>query len=633
MSIQDESFPHDELFEMDLSPTPPHHRIQFPHRLRERQQQGHSGDSIKSPLTLVHNLSVSSSSADQTISSAESASEQRTQPAGLATLASDERMVKSDQTGLSTGGGVGDAHHLPEHDRKSYSYHDIHSQYTKRRFKHVESKVGQYIANIRSEDERRRKLAKFQRHSSMPEVLVHEPLPRKTAMQLHRGVTLTAARLNEALVGVIDAVDEEEQEVEEEVEAEPDASADWSASNVTAITTGTISTQSGSGAADEEDVYIDKSTYALLLDERDRLKSYNDYQQSKLDEKQSEITRLRQNVDFLRVRLSTAEDQLKKTQCGRYTLHGTSLSGSLGGYGQLGRQPSQSLLHCAAKSTKATQTDCERSRSPPPAPPPSPSPLNIGLPHDHGDGDDELHVFVTPNTPDANNNLCSGDGTMEVCGRNAKNVAAIQPMSLYFSSCTEESAERRTAKESVALRRRSNSLKVRQQQAEPSKASGSGSGTSQHNSRTSQPSSSDSAIEVEVIDLSSSPKPARRKRYSTDRDGRGTIAPKIRPLKYNHDPRTPSPMGLCIERCPNSTAVDISDTPEVQGPRKLAAKRSAGGRRKSISRRWFYLLGSCMRCSNRQQTESEQYALQQTYTQVPLLENTFERSGIQVRSN
>ncbi|XP_017465322.1 PREDICTED: protein swallow-like, partial [Rhagoletis zephyria] len=228
MSILDESFPHDELSEVDLLPTPPHHRIQFPHRLRERQQQGHSGDSIKSPLTLVHNLSVSNSSADQTISSAESASEQRTQPAGLA---SDERMVKSDQTGLSTGGGVGVAHqsHLPEHDRKSYSYHDIHSQYTKRRFKHVESKVGQYIANIRSEDERRRKLAKFQRHSSMPEALVHEPLPRKTSMQLQRGVTLTAARLNEALVGVIDAVDEEEQEVEEEVEAEPDASADLSA--------------------------------------------------------------------------------------------------------------------------------------------------------------------------------------------------------------------------------------------------------------------------------------------------------------------------------------------------------------------------------------------------------------------
>uniref|UniRef100_A0A0A1XSJ4 Protein swallow n=1 Tax=Zeugodacus cucurbitae TaxID=28588 RepID=A0A0A1XSJ4_ZEUCU len=650
MSIQDESFPHDELFEMDLSPTPLN-RFQFPHRLRERQQQKlYNGEIPKSPLTLVHNFNTSSSSADQTISSAESATEQ----AHNAAMLHNDRMIKSDQSGLASMGET--RTQLLEGKHKSHSYHDIHTAYTKRRYKHVESKVGQYIANIRSEDERRRyKLARFQRHRSMPEALVHDPQALKR-LQLQRGVTMMADKLNQALVHVIDGVEEENEE--EEGVAEQEASTDLSVSNVTALTSATMSTQSGSGGAaddddDDEDNHrrradesangvscvahkmgvVDKATYALLLNERDRLQSYNDHQQMILDEKQSEIIRLRHNVDVLRVQLSTIEDQLKRNGSGRQGLTGMT-SGSFGHsqsvtngmpYWATGRQSLQGLLYCASKTTKATQTEFAR-HTPPPPPPPSPSPLHLGLPHN------EQHLFVTPEMSDDNNNHCV-DGTTETTERNMKSVAAIQPMSLNFSNYTDAaSAERRLAKDSAILRRRSNSLKFRHIQVQTNATHHNV--KSQHNSRTSQPSSSDSAIDVEVIELSSSPKPARRKRYGVEltTTEHATFVSKVRNLHYDRDQRTPSPSGLYIERCPNSTAMDMSAVVDAtQGAARRSALKRSGGR--SISRRWLRLFGSCMRCKNPQQHEREQFALQQTYTQIPLLEHTFDKSTIPLHSN
>ncbi|XP_014094518.3 protein swallow [Bactrocera oleae] len=648
MSIQDESFPHDELFEVDLSPTPLN-RFQFPHRLRERQQQKlYSGEVPKSPLTMMHNLNISSSSADQTISSAESATEQP----GNAAMQNNNRMIKSDQTGLANTGER--RVQLLGGDRKSQSYQEIHSEYTKRRYKHVESKVGQYIANIRNEDERRRKLARFQRHRSMPVELVHDPQALKR-LQLQRGVTNIADNLSQALVRVIDGVENEDDETEQE------ASADLSVSNLTALTSATMSTQSGSGGAADDDEddddsennhrrqtdesgesrlcdthkvgVVNKATYALLLDERDRLQSYNDYQQLKLDEKQSEITRLRQNVDFLRVRLSTAEDQLKRNVSGRYTMNGMT-SGSFGysqpstsgmSYWGTGRQSLQGLLYCAAKTTKATQTEFEY-HSPPPPPPPSPSPLHVGLPHN------ELQSFVTPDTPDANNNHCV-EGTLEGCERNVKSVAAIQPMSLNFSNYTvAESAELRSATDNVTLRKRSNSIKFRQTAVE--RVATHHSDKSQHNSRTSQPSSSDSAIDVEVIELYSSPKPARRKRYMVELSEDVTFAPNVRSLHYDRDQRTPSPSGLYITHCPNSTPMDISTVVDnTQGARRSTLKKCGGASDRSISRRWLRLFASCIRCRNPRQTDREQFALQQTYTQIPLLETTFDKSAIPLASN
>ncbi|CAD7006217.1 unnamed protein product [Ceratitis capitata] len=638
MSIQDESFPNDELFDMVLSPAPLQ-RFQFPHRLRERQHQHKLclAERSKSAITLIHNLSTSSSSADQTISSAESATEQQ-QPVDVTTT--DDRMSKSDQTGISSSGET--RPQLLERDRKSYSYQDIHSEYTKRRYKHVESKVGQYIANIRNEDERRRKMARFQRHRSLPVALVHDPQALK-ATQSQSDVSVVAEKLNRALVGVIDGVEEEEVE----------ASTDLSVSNVTAATSGTVSTQNGSGATvdescdgvehrretDESGVgivdggSIDINTYTMLLGERDRLQSYNDYQQLKLDEKQSEITRLRQNVDFLRVRLSTAEDQLKRTQSERQSFNGWT-NGSMGysqssttgmPYWGAGRQTQQVLLKKTSDS--ATQTELERCKSPPPPPPPSPTPLHIALPKE------ELQFYATPETPDANNNHCAADGTLEGYGRNMRCVAAIQPMSLNFGKyMAVNNAEGRLARDNATLRRRSNSLTIPQTRTQISNANGCE--KSQQNSRTSQPSSTDSAIEVEVIELSSSPKPTHRKRYSMELNEFGTYLPKIRSLHYDHrEQRTPSPSGIYIERCPNSTAIENSLAPEEQPVSKVPKKQRRVNGGKSASRRWLRLFGSCLRCSNPQQSESEQFALHQTYTQIPLLETTFDRSSMAIRSN
>ncbi|XP_067613169.1 protein swallow [Eurosta solidaginis] len=658
MSLQDESFPHDELLELDLSPTPLR-TFKFPHRLLAQQcEHSFSVENNKIALLHVHNSSESSSTCNQTISSAESATEQPP-PAKVQAIATDEGMFKSDQTEDTTSSS-----HIALTDQQSFSVNNIHSEYTKRRYKHVESKVGQYIANIRNEDERRkRKLKQFQRHNSLPEIPVqHEPQVMKP-MGRQRSTTIIAEKLNRALVGVIDNVEENDEE-----EGDEGNVPDVEGNNTTATTSATISTEgsSGRGSAntDEQrsqresdesaegvgsvdstaDNCIDKKTLALLLDERDRLLSYNDYQQLKLDEKQSEITRLRKNVDFLRVRLSNAEDQLKRNSYGRsMTLTGGTIGGVFGaGYS---RHSLQGLLYCAAKSSKATQTDKLQLTptpvhppTPPPPPPPSPLPLDLGLPKKNV----VPLLYVTPDTPDANNNM-NVEGAVACPARNIKTVATIQPMALNFSNCIgDASAERRTTNESAKLRRRSNSLASRQQkQRTQTNNVAAGGNKSGHNSRSSHPSSSDSAIDCEVIDLSTSPKPARHKRYTIERNQFVTYAPKAsRNFPYRRDQRTPSPMDLYMAHCPNSTALDISTVTEAPSSRKLLAKSittgggvgERRGSKRSLSRRWLHLFGSCIRCSNHQRADNEQFALQQTYTQVPLLETTFERSCVELRS-
>lgn len=184
----------------------------------------------------------------------------------------------------------------------------------------------------------------------------------------------------------------------------------------------------------------------------------------------------------------------------------------------------------------------------------------------------------------------------------------------------------------VTLRRRSNSLKVRQKQIQMIATHHSG--KPQYNSRTSQPSSSNSALDVEVIELSSSPKTARRKRYTAELSEHATFASKVRSLHYDRDQRTPSPSGIYYAHCPNSTARDISTAVDTaQGPRRSRFEQCGGAGGRSISRRWLRLFGSCMRFKNPRQTGREHFALQQTYTQIPLLETTVDKSAIPLASN
>lgn len=53
--------------------------------------------------------------------------------------------------------------------QKSHSYQDLHSDYTKKRYHHVKSKVKEYIANIKAYD--RSKSKKIIRHRSLPETI------------------------------------------------------------------------------------------------------------------------------------------------------------------------------------------------------------------------------------------------------------------------------------------------------------------------------------------------------------------------------------------------------------------------------------------------------------------------------
>ncbi|XP_043660527.1 protein swallow [Drosophila teissieri] len=84
---------------------------------------------------------------------------------------------------------------------KAVSYQDIHSAYTKRRFQHVTSKVSQYIAEIQAQDQKRRNaaLTGIQRVNSMPESLTpnsQRAFDHDDAFKVHNCQTPTNANCN-----------------------------------------------------------------------------------------------------------------------------------------------------------------------------------------------------------------------------------------------------------------------------------------------------------------------------------------------------------------------------------------------------------------------------------------------------
>ncbi|XP_017064110.1 protein swallow [Drosophila eugracilis] len=152
---------------------------------------------------------------------------------------------------------------------KSVSYQDIHSAYTKRRFKHVASKVGQYIAEMQSQDQKRRSASGsgFQRHSSMPEYL-----------------TPTSQRVNG-----------------HDSHFKMD---DNSHSNSNCNSNPNSSCSYERLLAENESLQQDK----------DRLQAYNDYVQLRLDKKVADLLQVKRNFETLRTELSDCQQKLKRHQ-------------------------------------------------------------------------------------------------------------------------------------------------------------------------------------------------------------------------------------------------------------------------------------------------------------------------------
>lgn len=276
---------------------------------------------------------------------------------------------------------------------KSNSYQDIHSEYTKKRYKHVESKVGQYIANIKAQDEKRRNSGKFQRHRSMPETL--------------HGTETTAPELNNASK-TRGLLRRSANDLDRINDLQSDHDTD-NFDNLTATTSSLSTRDLGSDAG----IFVDKQTYEQLLSDRER----KDYLQTKLEEKNAENWRLKQNLDTMRIEYSMCKDKLKQqAQAQRFS----GSFGSINAVATLGRTSLQNFLYPQETEEKSTQTD--RILTPP-----------LNKP-----GND---MFATPLTPDSNNNSFdhAAVGIFAPAPHKVlKSVATIQPLSLNFSNLVEQ---------------------------------------------------------------------------------------------------------------------------------------------------------------------------------------------------
>uniref|UniRef100_A0A1A9UFT6 Protein swallow n=1 Tax=Glossina austeni TaxID=7395 RepID=A0A1A9UFT6_GLOAU len=200
---------------------------------------------------------------------------------------------------------------------KAFSYQDIHSEYTKKRFKHVESKVAQYIAHMKVQDAKRRNSQQFLRYRSLPETLGE-------SREQHLNIINTSQKFMFPRHNAGDANNRPAQKNE---------------------------------SASESLKHVDKDTYAQLLSDKER----NDYLQSKLDEKNAENWRLKRNIDYMRFELTQCKDKLQQTTV--KLQNAQALPDSYGRVSALGMEKRQ-LWQCRSdKFTKATQTDLPLSPS------------------------------------------------------------------------------------------------------------------------------------------------------------------------------------------------------------------------------------------------------------------------------
>lgn len=270
--------------------------------------------------------------------------------------------------------------------------------------------MGQYIANIKALDEKRRKPRNFQRHRSMPETL---------------GIDNSAALNDLAAAGnkkcgllrhsTNDLSDLHHSDAETE--------------NFDNFTTTTTSSASSTREAimmigrQDAGIFVDKPTYEDLVNSKLRC----DYLQSKLDEKNAEMWRLKQNLDTMRIDYTLCKDKLKQNQ------NMQRLSGSFGSFanvGTLGRSSLQSLLYAEA----AGNEDNRREKSTQTVTMLTPSPV---LPSSNGNG----IYAATPLTPESHNNSMDNAALgilAPVVFKQAKTIATIQPISLNFSNLAEQ---------------------------------------------------------------------------------------------------------------------------------------------------------------------------------------------------
>ncbi|XP_017054789.1 protein swallow [Drosophila ficusphila] len=165
---------------------------------------------------------------------------------------------------------------------KAVSYQDIHSAYTKRRYKHVKSKVRQYIADIDAQDQKRRNASAsgFQRHSSMPEYLT----PNSRRVDAGERFKLDNSHYNY---------------------------------NCNSNSNSNYNSNSTSSCSYERllaEVEVLQQEKESLQQDKETLQTYKDQLQFRLDEKIGEMLSMKFNYDALRSELSDCQQKLRRHQ-------------------------------------------------------------------------------------------------------------------------------------------------------------------------------------------------------------------------------------------------------------------------------------------------------------------------------
>ncbi|KAH8380952.1 protein swallow [Drosophila serrata] len=250
MSLQDESFPSDELFEQLNSRVP---RTKFSELHQPAAFERHPAPFCDSYTD------VADKSGNTCVSDPVGRHEAEDE---------DEEKIENDVYELRGGrGGRGSM---------AASCQDVHSAYTKRKYQHVTSKVAKYISDLNDQKKRRSTAGSIQRHSSMPEYLT----PKSRAR--HGGGHFS--------------VDELHQMEEEE---SPKASKDSSCVDYEML---------------QNEHEMLRNENEAIREEKERLQSYSDYLQERLDAKQSQFVQLKRNFETLRTELSDKDEKLKRHQ-------------------------------------------------------------------------------------------------------------------------------------------------------------------------------------------------------------------------------------------------------------------------------------------------------------------------------
>ncbi|XP_037933221.1 protein swallow [Teleopsis dalmanni] len=303
------------------------------------QDESFPHDEILAETTFMQNVQLIDKSTNERPTSALSSNSAKSDPTGLA-----ENTPANQNCGQN----------------KAVSYNDVHSAYTKRRYKHVTSKVREYINNLKTEDQTRQNLNKLKRHCSVPETSVLLDATTQIA-----AATGTRGGIMSYSAGELHKSDESNLRITHSLETS------------TGIASGSRPSSSEGQHDSSDDAAIDRNYTDYLTSENERLQSYNEYQRTKLHEKNGEIIRLRQSVDFLRFELNKCEDKLRKRD------------DRLGSKGALHTLIQQSLHtiplydYTDTKSNKAIQTDFMVPHTPQNTP---------------------ISILITPDTPDTSRN-------------------------------------------------------------------------------------------------------------------------------------------------------------------------------------------------------------------------------------